>query len=222
LADYNLTSLLKDYEPFPREPGWKKLRKLNVVIEYPIAHAQTQNMIYNDWEMVEKIQTGFPRLIMSAATQQGRQELAAMGYELSRLIVFDGLPQAFPTETGGDELAILRLNSEENFLNQSGYPGWKPEYGSACRGPLPPNSKLTYVNSLSAQTFAELGLDMRWYGRIWEFANQFWWGLKMWEGKGGKLDCTHSSDGHYMYRIHKYFLQAMADDEVASNMHQRS
>ncbi len=47
--------------------------------------------------------------------------------------------------------------------------------------PLPPNSTLKAINNLSPQAIEELGLDMTFYGRTWEFANHFCWQKMMWK-----------------------------------------
>ena len=56
--------------------------------------------------------------------------------------------------------------------------GWNPDYGTSCRGPLPPNSMLRDVNLLSRHEFETLGFDMAWYGHTWEFTNLFWFQVK--------------------------------------------
>ena len=189
----------------------KRLRKLTIISEYPIAHAQNQRMIYNEIETVKRIQDGFPKIMLDAGSEIGRKELAEMGYDLQRIIAYDGIPQFNPTLTGAHDLDIKLSHSEEQFLEKEGYPGWKPEYGSKCRGPLVPTSKLTEVNQLSYKSFEEKGLDMRFYGRIWEFSNIFWFDTQGWSTKG--LDCTHSPHGSGMSCVHKFFLMAMVDDE---------
>lgn len=170
LPGKNLTDTYKEGDWFRRLAGYKELRKLTLIIEYPIAHAQHQGMILNQWEHVVSLQKGFPALTLHPMTVEGQQILFDLGYELERIIVFDGMPQSFPTETGSYDFGIP--GSQASFIEKNGYPGWKPEYGTVCRGPLPPNSKLTQVNSLSRDAFEELGFDMRFYGRTWEFGNQ--------------------------------------------------
>jgi hypothetical protein len=172
---------------------------------------QNQNWILEDWERVANNQKTVPQNFMDAASKQGRLELAKMGYELAHMIVYDGQPQYNPSETGAYDLEQKKIPSETAFLERNGYPGWKPEYGTKCRGPLPPTSRFTQVNDLGRQAFEDLGLDMRFYGRIWEFANQWWWQVQGWGGRG--LDCTHSAaTSSGMSCVHKYFLMAMVDD----------
>jgi hypothetical protein len=196
LPNQNLTGLLNSTVGFAREPGFKELRKLTLIIEYPIAHAQNQNMIFEEMDKVETIQKGFPKLITNAQLEDGRRELAEIGYELAHIIAFDGIPQFFPTVTGAYDWALKSKPTEANFLELKGYPDWKPEYGSKCRGPLPPSSKLTSVNGISRTSFEDNGLDMRFYGRTWEFGNQFWWHVQRWKtGKKAGLDCLHSHAG---------------------------
>ena len=63
----------------------------------------------------------------------------------------------------------------QGFLDRGGYPGWRPELGSSCRGPIPPNSPLKGVVEDIRQIWKDQGLDMRWYGQTFEFSNLFWW-----------------------------------------------
>jgi hypothetical protein len=140
---------------FAREPGFKELRKVSIIIEYPIAHAQNQDMIFNEWEEVAKIQNGLPKMVTDLNSETGKRELAEMGYEVGHLIAYDGIPQFFPTVTGAFPWDLKLSTSIEKWENNSGYKGWIPDYGDQCRGPLPPSSKLTYVNSLSKQGFKD-------------------------------------------------------------------
>ncbi len=191
-----------------------RLRPLSVIVEYPIAHMQTQDMIYDFYDQVRYNQRRYPQLIMNLTTRAAQTELAAMGFELQHMIAFDGLPQHFPTETGGYTEKIHEYHSPQELLQNNGYPGWKPEYGAMCRGPLPLNSTLKAINNLSRQAFEELGLDMKFYGRIWEFANHFWWQEMMWRDYAFRiLDCVHPWNARCGYTcIHKVFLQAMIDN----------
>ena len=95
------------------------------------------------------------------------------------MLVFDGLPQYFPTETAAYRSELTQHQSEEIFLQQNGYDGWHTEFGSSCRGPLPPNSPLKDVAMNIRQVWMDQGFDMRWYGRTWEFANMFWFQTQM-------------------------------------------
>jgi hypothetical protein len=199
---------------FAREPGFKELRKVSLIIEYPIAHAQNQDMIFNEWEEVEKIQNGLPKMVTDLYSETGKRELAEMGYEVGHLIAYDGIPQHNPSVTGGFpwDLKQSVTNTMEKFENKSGYPGWIPDYGKQCRGPLPPSSKLTYVNSLSKQGFEDNAFDMNFYGRTWEFANSWWFQTAGWKNARIGLDCTHTGASSGMSCVHKYFLMAMVDD----------
>jgi hypothetical protein len=117
------------------------------------------------------------------------------------------------------------VTTEAEFIQNGGDPLF---LGSRCRGPLQPSSNLTKLNAVGREAYAQSGLDMRWYGRTWEFLNLFWFQVEGTRGWGsrrhtwGNLDCTHSG-GPYsahgskldytgMSCMHKYFLMAMVDD----------
>ena len=194
-----------------RPANWTTLRPLTILVDYPIAHCQTQTLMMGEWNRTVSIAEEFPVVILNVTSENGRMELREAGFELERLIVFDGLPQSFPTETGGYDAALRGSPTENEFLENGGYPGWYSELGSQCRGPLPRSSKLRTINEIARSSFEELGFDMAWYGRIWEFANQFWWQTNRYDRNG--LDCTHSHAKHGgYYCVHRYFLQAMIDD----------
>jgi hypothetical protein len=188
----------------------RPLRPMSILVEFPIAHSQTHAMIQSSLGQVQFNQERFSKMILNITTPAAQAELAELGFKLEHLVIFDGTPQHFPTETGA--YADIRYQtSEEQFLQAKGYPGWRPELGSTCRGPLPPNSTLKHINQMSRDSFANLGFDMdRWYGTTWEFSNQFWWEEAMW--KHNQLDCTHphAPIGGAVC-AHKYFLQAMID-----------
>jgi len=99
--------------------------------------------------------------------------------------------------------------SEKAFIEQGGYEGWIPEYGTKCRGPVPPSSKLTDVDDLVRQRFKDLGHDPGFYLYVWNFVNMMWFTAKGWTEQHG-LDCTHSSQNYNC--VHAYFLMAMIDD----------
>lgn len=150
---------------------------------------------------------------MHLASPAGKKELAKLGFELKHIIVFDGSPQTFPTETGGYHFVTRKFKNEDMFVENNGYPGWYPELGTACQGPLPPNSKSKEAMMMARQAFADLGLEMQWYGQTWEFANQFWYQTNTYDRNG--LDCTHSyqKGGNNGYAcVNRWFFQAMVDD----------
>lgn len=187
------------------------LRPLTIMVEFPFAHMQTQDMISDLFDQVQYNQHRYAQTIMNLTTPDSREELARLGFELKTMIVFDGLPQHFPTETGGYTEKIHEYTTEREFLEHGGYPGWRPELGSACRGPLPPSSMLKQVNHLARKAFVKYGLDMNFYGKTWEFANQFWFQEAMWK-RAPMLDCVHSAKIRTgLSCIHKYFVQAMVD-----------
>jgi hypothetical protein len=199
-----------------QNPGWKKLRELSIIIQYPFAHTQNEDMFLNKWDEVVHVQTEFPRLIMAVQTKEGRATLAELGWDLKHLIVFDGRPQFNPSSTSGFTGYNENIKTEEDFIAQGGYPAegnipaWSPEYGHSCRGPVPTNGIMRNASRVARKAFEELGLDMRFYIRNWEFTNQFWWSVAMWHGKNGQLDCTHGAGG--LALMHRYLLQATMDD----------
>lgn len=197
-----------------------RLRNLTIIIPYPIAHIQDQDMLLNRWDDLEMRQRHLPELVMAGLTKEGKKDLAKLGWNLERIIVFDGFPQFFPTPTSGYyEYGTGNTNAnkgEESFIQHGGYPqkgehypAWIPEHGHACRGPVPLSSKLTNASRLSRDAFQDLGLDMNFYIRSWEFSNQFWWMAQGWT-RGGGLDCTHGVG--VFYDAHRYLLQAAIDD----------
>lgn len=191
-------------------------RKLSLIIEHPIAHVQNQNMIREQWDAIETIQHGFPQQIMNIYTPEGRKILSDAGWEPGHVIAFDGIPQFNPTQTGAFEWSMMTLANEEKFIANNGYEGWLKDYGTQCRGPLPPQSTLKKVNDLARQGYTDAGLDLKFYGRTWEFANQFWFVVKGWTPTKG-LDCTHAKQfGTGLSCVHKYFLQLMVDDHYES------
>ena len=205
----NMTTYLKT-KGFSLDVNAKELRKLTLIIDWPIAHIQNQNLLLENFQKVDGTQKAMSKNLMHAKSAQGRQELKEMGYQLEHIIVFDGMPQWNPSVTGAYDMAQKKSHSEHSFLENEGYPGWKPEYGSSCRGPLAPTSNLTATNKMARRKFEALGLDMKFYGRTWEFANQLWFHTNQWGGKGGMLDCTHGGGG--MSCTHRYVLMAMIDD----------
>ena len=160
-----------------RKPGWKSLRGLTLILDYPIAHSQDQDIILGNWTQVVEVQNDFAKYFLDLQNKQNTQQLHQAGYNLKRLIVFDGLPQTFPSNTSAYPQSLHRLHweTEEAFQSGHGYEGWKPDYGTTCQGPVAPNAKLSEVNRVARQAFKDQGFDMRWYGKTWEFANQFWW-----------------------------------------------
>jgi len=210
----NLTERLRGEHIRTDEARQKSpLRKLSLVVEYPIAHAQSEDYIRHKQDYMGKLVYNFTKSYTDYLnTEWGKREMADLGFEIANIFAFDGLPQYNPTETGGYKHDI-KGGGEQAFLQAGGYDGWRPELGSSCVGPLPPNSQLKGVQEMIRQTWIDQNYDIRWYGRIWEFSNMFWWQVKMWDGKGGSLDCTHSSSGSQgTYSTHKFFLQAMIND----------
>jgi hypothetical protein len=177
----NITAL-DAFEPIHRADGWEQLRNFSLIVEYPIAHVQSQDMIQQNvlHTTIQSLQKELPSRYMEFTSDIGRKVLATRGYSLQHFIVFDGLPQFFPTETSGFTKHIFSAQPESELKNIAfSYPGWKPDYGTSCVGPLPQNSLLREINDMSRKSFQEQGHDMRWYGRTWEFANLFWWQMKM-------------------------------------------
>lgn len=201
-------------------PGQATLRPLALLVSYPFAHTQNQYMIHDSLAQVMYNQQRFVEMIMNITSPEVRSDLAELGFELNHMIAFDGYPQHFPTGTSA--YVSCSYSTEESFLAGNGYDGWQPSLGSSCRGPLPRNSILTSINHQERHHFEQHQFDMRWYGKTWEFVNQFWWGLAMWKN-GGALDCTHPGfTGQGGPRVLKYFLQAMIDGYFESGQESNS
>ncbi len=193
------------------------LRPLSIIVQYPLAHAQNQHMIFESFPQIEYNQKRLVELIMNITTPAAQSDLATIGFQLTHLVAFDGFPQHFPTETSA--YVATQHASEQAFLAGQGYEGWHPTMGSTCRGPLPHNNILTRINNHERRNFVNMGFDMRWYGQTWEFTNQFWWEEVMWAG-GDALDCTHPRSPEAAGpRVLKYFIQAMADDAYELGHH---
>ena len=213
MMKHNLTEYMKDIGMI-RSPGWTSLRGLSIIIQFPFAHTQSNDMMLNRWDDVVVLETVFPEFIMTVQSKEGRETLAEYGYELKHLIVFDGLPQYNPSVTSGYPPGVAGFHNGSEFLKAGGYkqnkaePAWIPEFGSQCRGPVPTSSKIHEAHMVMRTSFEDLGLDMQFYIRNWEFSNQFWWLVNGWGSKG--LDCTHGSGGYYC--SHKYLFQATIDD----------
>ncbi|GAX27840.1 hypothetical protein FisN_13Hh053 [Fistulifera solaris] len=195
-----------------QRPNPQIKRKLSFIIDHPIAHVQNENMIMEEWDTIAAIQQGFPQQIMNIYSPEGRTILSEAGWEPGHVIAFDGIPQFNPSKTGAFDWSLKTIMNEEKFIANNGYEGWMEDYGTKCRGPLPPQSALKKVNELAREGYQNAGLDPNFYGRIWEFANQFWFAVKGWTKDKG-LDCTHAKQyGTGLSCVHKYFLQLMIDD----------
>jgi hypothetical protein len=187
-------------------------RKLSFIIDHPIAHVQNANMIVEEWNTIAAIQQGYPQQIMNIYSPEGRRILSEAGWEPGHVIAFDGIPQFNPSQTGAFDWSLKTVMNEDKFIANKGYEGWMEDYGTKCRGPLPPQSTLKKVNELAREGYQNAGLDPNFYGRTWEFANQFWFAVKGWTKDKG-LDCTHAKQkGTGLSCVHKYFLQLMIDD----------
>jgi hypothetical protein len=202
------------------------------MIEYPIAHMQTHDMMVHYPHQVQYNQERYIQLIHNITTRASRATLASLGFELQHpWIIWDGLPQHFPSSSGAfmEHFAMTRNESALLQQQQQQLPEWHSKYGSNCRGPLPVTSRLTREVLYPARSLwrtvpqqqqqqqqrddNEFYYDDRWYGRIWEFANQFWWQEIMWSTSANpRLDCLHPyKQKTGLTCVHKYFLQAMVD-----------
>lgn len=186
------------------------LRPLAILVQYPAAHTQTNDMIHESIDQIRYNQDTFPQLLLNIAADKAKDELTKMGFQISHIMTWDGSPQRFPTATGGYDTSWFMNIGEGEDLNRA--------LESKCRGPLPPNSILKGINQWAQHSFERNGLDMQFYGKTWEFSNQFWWQERMarWDDEGddeGKhLDCTHGvSQDTGLTMVHKNFLQAMVD-----------
>ena len=184
-----------------RKKGDTNLRNVTFIIPYPLAHIQEEENLLRQWDDLKMRQRKWPELAMAGQTKEGRELLSKLGWNLNRIIVFDGFPQFFPTNTSG---SFGKRNRD--LFNKGKY---TPIHGKRCRGPVPSTSKLAQANHLIRQSFRDLDLDMSFYIRSWEFSNQFWW-MAEGMGKSGGLDCTHGVGP--FYDAHVYLLQAVIDD----------
>ena len=114
---------------------------------------------------------------MNIQSTNGKNVLKTRGYNFQHIFVFDGLPQFFPTNTSGYDKGIGTSNTFQSNFTYIGHD--IKEFGNSCRGPLPNNSILKDINIMSRNRFIDLGLNIKWYGRTWEFTNMFWWQVKM-------------------------------------------
>jgi hypothetical protein len=169
-----------------RPTGYKNLRNMSLLVEYPFAHVQSQDMFQNG--LTNSAIRGFQFTIPSHYTEfmsvRGKKKLAKRnGFDFRHLIVFDGIPQFYPTVTNGWTTNMYEVKTEMGSKPETfGYKGWKPEYGRSCVGPLPRNSRLREINLMSRTNFFRLAghnYMTRWYGRTWEFVNLFWFQMKM-------------------------------------------
>ncbi len=182
------------------------LRPLALLVQYPSAHVQTNDMIQESIDQVRYNQETFPQLLLDMTTRKAQKQLAKMGFHLAHVIVWDGLPQHFPTPSGGYDTTWFTTNSLTDGSSSSS------RSRTACQGPLPPNSILRTINQWGRRAWEQNGLNMRYYGHTWEFSNQFWWQEQMLRDGGPRLDCTHGHSADTgLTMVHKYFLQAMVD-----------
>lgn len=209
-------SVAEEMEKIQAFSGWDHI-KFSLIIEHPIAHIQNQDLMERSYDYIVSLQNTWTQVFLNATRGEKYKKLRAKGLEFN-LIGFDGSPQFFPTESGAYTGMLHKFANEDEFLAQGGYEGWTPALGSRCRGFLPPTSNLTQFNQLGRDFYEQNGLDMRWYGRTWEFINMVWFSVKGTMGWGPKgLDCTHGGgSGAAVSNIHKFFLMAMVDDHFDS------
>jgi len=182
-------------------------RKLSLLFEWPIAHAQNQDMIEHDWDLIVEIQGSLAAQVEYIQSEAGQEELLARtNYSLGHVLAFDGLPQFFPTATHAYPFEMKHLRNSSQL---EPFDWWQPEYGTECRGPVPPTSRLTAVNQLARDFMVN-----QTHLRTWEMSNQFWFTTTGWGDKG--LDCTHAKNaGSGLYSSHKYALAAYIEDYYA-------
>jgi len=185
------------------------LQKVSIIIQHPIAHiAREHQMLDDTYNVTRRYNARMINAVLDMASASSRAKLAEIGWELDKVILFDGLPQHFPTVTGGFDLAF------QGCRNDSCDGKWPEEKGKYhCKGPIPRGSNFKRINDDSRYAAIQAGFDMRFYGRTWEFTNLFWWQHLNFENRRkGSLDCTHSQNGSSINYMYKYFLQAMIDD----------
>ena len=209
---YKLVEALYDLVSQMTDPTATTLQKTSILVQYSVAHIIRENdllLTYN--QTVEKNELIIQRTV-DVLSEESKAVLSKVNFELDRLIVFDGLPQHNPTETGAFDFAQKKCKKADYPVCEQLSYFHLDEHGPLdCRGPIPKNTPYRNFIDLDRATFEKAGLDMKWYGRTWEFGNLFWWSHRSWEGKAG-LDCTHWMKGSPGVCIYKYFLQAMIDE----------
>jgi len=207
----NITAKLLDFAEILKDPNANSLQQMNVIVQHPIAHVARQPDLLDAFDQTRAYQDICVKNLVEAMSQSSKAALAEAGFELKHVVVFDGLTQHFPTETGAftPELKTCFAGEACDDL-----PGWNMEqHGPVnCAGPIPKTS--LYRKFLEAERiqYMEHGFDMRWYGMSWEFTNLFWWQHKAWDSKRGLLDCTHNVQRGGGVSMYRYFVQAMIDD----------
>jgi len=186
------------------------LKKLTIIVEHSIAHIVRQPGLLESFDDTVVYQKECVNGTLNVTSPEAKAALADMGYELNPLVVFDGITQHFPTETGAYAPEIAQCKKSGNGTCD-GLPGFNiEEHGPvSCRGPVPRSSLFHKFLGTERTEFRQMGFDMRWYGKTWEFTNLIWWQHVGWMRRG--LDCTHGRGQGLMY---KYFLQAMIDDAL--------
>ena len=178
-------------------------------MQHSIAHIVRQPDLLNAFDETVTYQKDCVNGPLGVISPDAKAALADMVYELNPLVVFDGIAQHFPTETGAYTPEIAKCKAGNGTCDE--LPGFNiEEHGPVnYRGPVPRSSLYHKFLGTERTQFREDGFDMRWYGKTWEFTNLFWWQHNGWGRRG--LDCTHGGSQDWMY---KYFIQAMIDDAL--------
>jgi hypothetical protein len=183
---------------------------VSIIIQHAIAHVSRDDDLLYSFNATKRRNTQVIQEAINLASESSKAKLAKVGWEIDKVILFDGPPQHFPSESGGWTQNIKNCRDE---LCGNDSHAWNVEVNGKlnCKGPIPRGSALKQMIDHSRYAAIEEGFDMRWYGRTWEFSNLFWWQHVGWQGIRG-LDCTHSPGATGINCMYKYFLQAMIDD----------
>jgi hypothetical protein len=183
---------------------------MTIFVQHPIAHIARQPDLLNKFDETAAYQEKCVQGALNVTSPEVKAALADIGYELNQVVVFDGLPQHFPTVTGAFTQEMKECTTKGGTCNK--LPVWNiEEHGPLdCIGPIPQSSLYRKFIELQRRQYMENGFDMKWYGESWEFVNLFWWQHRSW-GRVG-LDCTHFIDASGGYQMYKFFFQAMIDE----------
>lgn len=188
------------------------LHPLSLIIQYPLGHTTSHEFLLNRWDDAVQFQRDFMKELLRIQSDDSRQQLREVGYDLQHIIVLDGIPQFYPTSTGSYTTLLDIMSGEEDFWSHGAYRGWDPRYGSRCLGPHTSRSAQATLNRIIREAISEEGLSLPvLYGPTWVFANEFWWQTRAWLFHHG-LDCSRSSPVSGLSCVTKYVIKALVED----------
>ena len=167
----------------PTATSLTPLKKLTIIAQHSIAHIVRQPDLLQKFDETVTYQKDCVNGTLGVTSPETKAALADLGYELNPLIVFDGITQHFPTETGAYTPEINNCKKSD-YGPCDGLPGFNiEEHGPvSCRGPVPRSSLFQKFLETERTEFRQMGFDMRWYGKTWEFTNLIWWQHIGWGG----------------------------------------